>query len=313
MKKILISTCACFLAQTAVARQAPLLEISDPSCKSLHRSQHSDECKSEFILPKETVVSWPENTTEKLLFSVLYESSYHSNDGDSWGHPGIDIVSAKWTPVVAIFDWIVTKSKLSTGYGNVIVIKHQDGEETVYSNYAHLDTRDVQEWDTVHQWQKIWEIGNTWFTIGPLGNHLDFQITTEISPSHPYAYIDCDATYMDAVQHWLCKTKLYQATHNPFDFLHAKLQAKEKKLEVIQIQEIEQVIYEAIKETESLNLVSQTAHEFHIHDHYLCEQRFMLREMPSIYLPVRYRQSSKGRKTFSSMRKNHEQVSYLSR
>lgn len=219
--------CLC-IVQAVSAWQLPLQEISDPSCKSLHWSDHDTSCKKVFELPTETVVSWPQNTIQKLFFSVLYESSYQTNDGRSGWHPGIDIVSAKGTPVVAIHDGIVTRSDVSNGYGNVVVIKHTEGEEVVYSNYAHLDIASVNKWDTVTAWQKIWEIGNTWFTIWPLGNHLDFQITTPLSPTHPYAYADCEAWYMKAVAHWLCSTNLHLATHNPFDFLHAKLH-KEKE------------------------------------------------------------------------------------
>jgi len=100
---------------------------------------------------------------------------------------------------------------------------HTDGDEIVYSNYSHLDVAHVELDEYVTEWQVIGEIGNTGFTIWPLGNHLDFQITTDYSPSHPYAYRDCEAWYMNAVQQWLCKTKLYTATHNPFEFLHAKI------------------------------------------------------------------------------------------
>lgn len=38
---------------------------------------------------------------------------------------------------------------------------------------------------------KIGEVGRSGFTIGPYGYHLDFQITTSESPSHPYGFHDC--------------------------------------------------------------------------------------------------------------------------
>ncbi len=218
--------------QAVYARQLPLNEISDPSCKATHRTEHGSSCKLAFILPEETVISWPQKTSQKLLFSVLYESSYHTNDGETWGHPGIDIVSAKGTPLYAIHDWIVEKSEHINGYGNTVILKHQDGDDIIYSSYAHLDKSHVSAWEKVLWWELIGEIGNTGFTMGPLWNHVDFQIITAASPTTPYAYADCDTGYMEAVQHWLCKTQLHKATHNPFEFLHNKIN-KEIEIELL--------------------------------------------------------------------------------
>lgn len=234
--KLLIWAIFMLMRWSVFSWQLPLQEISEPSCKSQLRSAHSNECKRDFILPKENVVSWTWNTIQKLLFSVLYESSYIVNDWFSWGHPWIDIVSAKWTPIYAISEWEIIKSDYINGYWNTIVLKIIDDEETVFANYAHLDERLVSNWDIVKEWDIMWYIGNTWFTIGPLWNHLDFQITTSSSPSHPYAYVDCKSWYRDAVQKWLCKDQLYLATHNPFEFLHKKIEKQNKIVELIDTQ-----------------------------------------------------------------------------
>lgn len=206
-------------------RTLPLLEISDPSCKHLHRSDHSPSCKIPFSLPDdESLFKSPTITTQKLFFSVLYKWSYFNwHDGAGW-HPGIDIVSAKWTPLYAIEDGIVITASNKTGYGNTIVIQHTlpDGN-LIYSNYWHLDTIYIHPWSHVKEWQKIWEIGNTWFTMWPLWNHVDFQITTELSPTHPYSYSDCTSSYMEAVQQWSCRQHLYTATLDPLVFLQSRI------------------------------------------------------------------------------------------
>lgn len=42
-------------------------------------------------------------------------------------------------------------------------------------------------------------MGKTGMSTGKYGNHLDFQITTDKSPSSPYGYGDCKEGYMNAV------------------------------------------------------------------------------------------------------------------
>lgn len=223
--KFFFSTCIVLLSgiQIALARQLPLAQISDPSCKSMHWDAHTWDCKIDFTLPDETVFSSPKNATEKLLFSVLYKWSYHDGHTLSGGHPGIDIVSAKGTPLYSIAHGEVTKAWWINGYGNTVVVKHTDGIETVYSNYAHMDTIEVAEWDNITEWQKLWEIGNTWFTMWANGNHVDFQITTDTSPSHPYGHTACPQWYREATQTGVCNTILDQYTLDPLAFLSSKI------------------------------------------------------------------------------------------
>lgn len=209
--------------QIAVARQLPLKEISQPGCKVNHRSVHSNECKRAFSLPSADITKWNKMTTERLLFSVLYQGSYTNGYSWVWWHPWVDIVSAKGTPIYSIAKGTVTFAGNKNGYWNTIVIQHNDEGTILFSNYAHLDKILVSDGDIINEWQKVWEIGNTWFTMWPLGNHLDFQITTAKSPTHPYAYYGCDIWYRDAVQYWHCSDLLGQYTLDPIEFLHNKI------------------------------------------------------------------------------------------
>lgn len=212
--------------QYVFARELPLQQISDPACKALHRSDHTEDCKRDFTLPSDqTVFKSNEMTTEKLLFSVLYKWSYHNGHSNMWGHPWVDIVSAKWTPLYAIWDGEVTRAKMVNGFWNTVVIKHTlENGDIIYSNYSHMEKIYVTVWETVQAWQNIWTIGNSWFTMWALGNHIDFQITTEQSPSHPYGYMWCTAWYMNAVQKWLCREQLNKATLEPLSLLKSNRQ-----------------------------------------------------------------------------------------
>ncbi len=226
-------TVACMgLSINTQARQLPLEQISDPGCKALHRSDHNSDCKLPFSLPDQTVFSLAGNSTEKLLFSVLYKWSYHNGHKTTWWHPGLDIVSAKGTPLVSIADGEVIKAQTINGYGKTVVVKHTTARETIYANYAHMDTIWVEVGQLVKEWQKLWEIGNTGFTMWALGNHVDFQITKDISPSHPYGHTACSAGYRDATQTWVCNHTLDMYTYDPYEFLLDKLETQEQLIDM---------------------------------------------------------------------------------
>lgn len=222
-KILLTKTCiVLFGLQIVFAWQLPLQEVSDPICKKLHREDHTPSCKKPFTLPSTTRSSdFTEN--EKLIFSVGYKGSYTHPHSDAGWHLGIDIVSAKGTPVYAVADGRVTRAEEAGGYGNTIVIKHHTDDWVIYSDYAHLDIMWVARGDEVKEWQKIWEVGNSWFSIWPYGNHLEFQITTSESPTHPYGHSVCPFGYWDAVQKGLCVDIWEKYAIDPLAFLMEKI------------------------------------------------------------------------------------------
>lgn len=78
------------------------------------------------------------------------------------GHNGIDFASdTPWQKVrcKAIANWVISKVKYSnSGYGNEVRIRN-DSIEIIY---AHLDSIDVKQWESVTVGQKIGIIGTTW-------------------------------------------------------------------------------------------------------------------------------------------------------
>lgn len=200
-------------------RELPIQSVVNPTCdKSAHRDSLDDDCKvnlyENWSVPTET------KTVGNLLFSVLRWSSYSDpRTQNSWWHPSLDIVSVQWTPVQAISHGSVESAWLRNWYGNVVTIKHVlDDWTVIYSNYSHLDTITVQKWASIQEGEQLWTVWRTWFTIWKRWNHLDFQITTADSPSHPYWYHDCEVSYYDAVELWACADKLKKYTIDPVAF-----------------------------------------------------------------------------------------------
>jgi len=86
-------------------------------------------------------------------------------------HEGIDIRANRGTPVYAARGGeVIYSSRRIRGYGNMIVIKHEDGLATVY---AHNKKNTVRKGDRVGQGQLIGYIGATGKATGP---HLHFEI-----------------------------------------------------------------------------------------------------------------------------------------
>lgn len=98
-------------------------------------------------------------------------------------HKGIDIDLNKGDAVVAAFDGKVRIAKRKGGYGNVVVIMHPNGLETVY---AHLHKFKVKAGDVVLSGQTIGLGGNTGHSTG---SHLHFEVRYKGQALNPASII----------------------------------------------------------------------------------------------------------------------------
>jgi len=94
-------------------------------------------------------------------------------------HHGVEFVNGSGTPVYAAADGMVIfagpdeeaiYSPWQNYYGNLVVIKHNDG---LFTLYAHLSKIDVQAGQEVLAADKIGEVGRTGAAIG---SHLHFEV-----------------------------------------------------------------------------------------------------------------------------------------
>jgi murein DD-endopeptidase MepM/ murein hydrolase activator NlpD len=84
-------------------------------------------------------------------------------------HLGVDYAGATGTPVRTVGDGVVEFAGVQNGYGNVIIVKHQNKNETLY---AHLSKIDVRAGQAISQGDRIGAIGTTGWSTGP---HLHFE------------------------------------------------------------------------------------------------------------------------------------------
>ena len=77
-------------------------------------------------------------------------------------HNGIDILAPEGTPVLAIADGVVFRSRLNRKFGEEIKIKHAVGtQDEIRAQYTHLDARLVKVGEKVRRGQIIGTVGKT--------------------------------------------------------------------------------------------------------------------------------------------------------
>jgi hypothetical protein len=119
-------------------------------------------------------------------FSHPFQGRITSNFGDRSAryHYGIDIKLYKGDPVKSAFEGVVRISQYSRSYGNVVVVRHNNGLETLY---AHLSARKVKEGDHVEAGAIIGLGGNTGRSTG---SHLHFECRFKGEPINPNEIIN---------------------------------------------------------------------------------------------------------------------------
>ncbi len=98
-------------------------------------------------------------------------------------HHGIDIASGIGTPVLAAADGRVKFLGNKTHWGNVIIVDHPKGYQTIY---AHLHKFGISNGDTVSRGQMIGYLGNTGKSTGP---HLHYEIRYFGKPLNPLPFL----------------------------------------------------------------------------------------------------------------------------
>lgn len=117
--------------------------------------------------------AWP-------VVSARISSSY----GKRWGttHKGVDLVSSNKS-ILATDNGVIIFAGRKNGYGNVIIIDHNNGYETLY---GHLSKISVKNGAIVEKGQKIGVMGSTGRSTGV---HLHFEIDKSGSSQNPMKYL----------------------------------------------------------------------------------------------------------------------------
>ncbi|ALX49557.1 peptidoglycan DD-metalloendopeptidase family protein [Lentibacillus amyloliquefaciens] len=109
-----------------------------------------------------------------------------SGMGERWGsmHKGVDIAGASDRSILAADNGTVVSAGFdSGGYGNKVVINHNNGMKTIY---AHLSSISVSPGETVEKGKKIGVMGTTGRSTGI---HLHFEVYQNGSLQNPQEHL----------------------------------------------------------------------------------------------------------------------------
>ena len=98
-------------------------------------------------------------------------------------HAGQDFGGSRGTPITATADGVVIEAGRQSGYGNIVVIRHDFGFET---RYAHLSSIAVREGQRVSRGDRVGGMGNTGRSTGV---HLHYEIRVNGTPINPMTYM----------------------------------------------------------------------------------------------------------------------------
>lgn len=113
----------------------------------------------------------------------LYGMRVHPITGAYKLHTGIDISAPLGTSFIAAANGIVTKATYNTAYGNMVIIDHGGGVQTLY---AHGNEIMVQLGQTVSSGTEILKVGSTGYSTGP---HAHFEIRIDGQTVDPLDYL----------------------------------------------------------------------------------------------------------------------------
>lgn len=122
---------------------------------------------------KEAKLRWP-------LRGVLY-SRYGVRRGQR--HDGIDIAAPEGTGIGAAASGTVVYAGEQSGYGSIVILRHEGGLLTLY---AHASKLLVRHGDRVGAGQPIAKVGRSGRTSGP---HLHFEVREGTRPRNPLSYL----------------------------------------------------------------------------------------------------------------------------
>lgn len=133
-------------------------------------------------------VNFTKPTEGEIICEFAKDNLIYSETLKEWiTHTAIDIKADKTSVIKASADGIVRSIVNDPRYGLTVVIEHDDGYQTVYSNL--LTAEFVVEGEEVKQGQTIGTVGNTATFESEMEEHLHFELIKDGEYMDPAIYI----------------------------------------------------------------------------------------------------------------------------
>ena len=159
---------------------------SSNTAKSTNKSKNTTKTETKKEEKKE--VKFEEPVKGEIIKEYAKDNLLYSNTLNEWTtHLGIDIKADKTTVVKAAYDGTVESIKNDPRYGLTVILEHDDGFKTVYSNL--LTSEFVVEGEKVKTGQTIGTVGNTATFESKDESHLHFEILKDNQQVDPTLYV----------------------------------------------------------------------------------------------------------------------------
>ncbi len=187
---------------------------------------------------------------DSLMFTLTFDScdfsfpTQHpritSPFGPRWGrnHNGLDLGLRTGEPVMAAFEGMVRISHYSPSYGNVVVVRHKNGLETLY---AHMEARFVQPGQWLQNGQIVGLGGNTGRSYGA---HLHFEFRYRGNAIDPALILDVPQGKIKTSEFYLTKLNSKKPVPTSKNGKKGKSNSKGAK-------------YHSVKRGETLNIIAR--------------------------------------------------------
>ena len=139
------------------------------SKQQITQKQEAGKKEKQITTPKEKKLEKNNKTKQKIFVPVKGEVTSEFGMRNGRPHRGIDIAASKGAPIHACLPGKIVFVGTQRGYGNVIIIEH---ENFIMSVYAHNETNFVRLGETVKKGQPIATVGETGIATGA---HLHFE------------------------------------------------------------------------------------------------------------------------------------------
>ena len=172
------------MTETTVPENKPT-EVKKIEKKEVRaKSVVSENKKQVTTEPKKKELSFMYPVQGNLGMEYSKDGLVYSKTLSEWiTHQGIDIIAQKGSQVVACEDGIIEKIVKDPGYGITIVIKHDDGYKSVYSNLSTDSMLKIG--DKVKKGQVISGVGDTASFEVLEEPHLHFEMWKEDKTLNP--------------------------------------------------------------------------------------------------------------------------------
>jgi len=203
----------------------PLKQVSTLECRTQYFEDMDESCKINLpIIRWANYAAYMHNMTYRSIYTTLRAAPYSDTwNQEIWAHAWIDIATARGTPLYSIWNGVVYSAGRNSAYWNLVRIKYIYNWEIVYWVYAHMDTIEVEVWQVVTRWQKIWTVWNTGNTSWALGwYHVHFEIDKDNGWRPAYSYTNCkdlDKWHYKIIQNGLCRNELFKYQYDPIKIL----------------------------------------------------------------------------------------------